>query len=130
MYFCEWCETRTQETVPYVHDVSVCDSETPSHEDHCDRCGWYAENQCPVCEGVVVELDFSIYNRSQDTSESQEIFGGWVSTAELFGVFVARRNTGDQDRADFQAGLWNRGSICRALAARGVTQKMINFMKS
>jgi hypothetical protein len=35
-----------------------------------------------------------------------------------------------QYEEDYKLGLWTRGNICRALADKGISQGLINFMKS
>lgn len=73
------------------------------------------------------ENQASSYDNSPDTATSDQLFdSGWATRtlaaqldAEIPGAFKG-----------YTAGVWCRGSICRALAARGVTLKKINFRKS
>lgn len=125
MYFCEWCKTRTQQTVEFPRE-ECC----PRDKDNCTECGWEKELLCPTCEGGVTELDFSVYNRTEDTEQSRGMFDGWLSTNQLAGILGNQMDSRDEFWGDYEASLWNRGSICRALADKGVTQKLINFMKS
>ena len=135
MYFCSWCNTRTQKVVLFPHkgwngEGTGCSQENRTDLDSCSECGWEKELLCPVCEGGVTELDWSKYNRVQETPQSREMFDGWVSTPELAGFLKREMDDREEFWIDFKAGLWNRGSICRALADKGMTQSMINFMKS
>lgn len=58
------------------------------------------------------------------------MFDGWVSTAELAHILANRMDNKEEFNRDREAGYWVRGNICRALADKGITQKLINFMKS
>jgi hypothetical protein len=130
MYYCGWCKTRTTKVHEYPHTGIGCSQEDRRDITECDECGWERELLCSVCEGGVTEVEWSVYNRAEDTPQSTEIFDGWVKTEELAGFLAARMADKDQFWADREAGVWCRGPICRALADKGVTQAMINFKRS
>lgn len=130
MYYCDWCKSRTQNVVLFPHNGWGCALEAPSHEDHCEACDWERELLCSVCEGGVIEVEFSVFNKAEDTETSLRIFEGWVKTPELSHILCVRMTDKLQYEEDYKLGLWTRGNICRALAAKGISQSMINFMKS
>lgn len=135
MYYCGWCKTRTQQTVFFPHNGwdgqgIGCSQENRTDLNECTECGWEKELLCSVCEGGVTEVEFSIYNNAEETPQSQAMFEGWLKTPELAGILERRMSNPEEFEEDFKAGLWNRGSICRALADKGITQNLINFMKS
>lgn len=130
MWYCGWCKTRTAKVVEFPHDSSVCDFSSPEHPDRCTRCDWERGLLCPVCEGGVTEVEWSIYHRASDTPQSQEMFNGWLTTPSLAQILRARMDDKEQFDIDRAEGVWYRGAVCRALADKGMTQKLINFMKS
>ncbi len=129
MYYCGWCKTRTQEVVLFPHAGIGC-SQEENLTDPCTECGWEYELLCYVCESGVTEVEWSVCNRVSDTPQSREMFEGWVKTPELSHILCVRMDDKAQYEEDYKIGYWTRGNICRALAAKGITQKLINFMKS
>lgn len=135
MYYCGWCKSRTHQVVLYPHngwdgEGIGCSQENRTDLENCTECGWEKELLCSVCKGGVTEVEWSKYNNAADTAQSQEIFDGWVKTAELAHILLVRMDDKEQFSEDYKLGLWFRGNLCRTLADKGVTQKLINFMKS
>ena len=130
MWYCGWCKTRTAKVVEFPHTGIGCSQENRRDITSCDECGWEREFLCPVCEGGVTEVEWSIYHRASDTPQYQEMFDGWLTTVALAEILRARMDDKEQFDTDRKEGVWYRGAVCRALADKGMTQKLINVMKS